>query len=136
MPIKNHLNTRKNLKLKGTSNEDAKDAIAEKSEYKVNNTPDNLVSLSGAIIDRGTELVVGSESAQALGRIAYKTSRDLSRNDKICSSLCLISCAAETVALACSVISIIPFRGRMYVGAKIISQSCMSFRNLCANEGC
>ena len=32
--------------------------------------------------------------------------------------------------------SYIQFRGRIYVGAKIISKSCIAFRNTCAGEGC
>lgn len=72
----------------------------------------------------------------ALSRITFKATRDITIGDNICTGLCLISGEYETVALVCSTVKILPFRGRIYVGAKIISQGCMTYRNLCAGEGC
>ena len=91
----------------------------------------NIGSNMGTVVDRGTELVGGSEAATALGKIAFKTTKDVARGDR----LCLVSGTCETVALCCSTIKIIPFRGRIYVGAKILSKGCMTFRNACAGEG-
>ena len=87
-------------------------------------------------IDRGTVLVGGSESASALGRVAFKTTRDIARGDTICTGLCLVSGTCEAVALCCSTIKIIPGRGKAYMAAKIISKGCISFRNACVGEGC
>jgi hypothetical protein len=83
-----------------------------------------------------TELGGGSEAASALGRIAFKTTKDIARGDVVCTGCCLVSGTCETVALCCSTIKVIPCRGQIYVGAKILSKGCMAFRNACAGEGC
>ena len=88
----------------------------------------------GTVVDRSTELVGGSEAATALGKIAFKTTKDVARGDTLCTGLCLVSGTCKTVALCCSTIKIIPFRGRIYVGAKILSKGCMTFRNACTCE--
>jgi hypothetical protein len=137
---------RKSLELKGTLGEDLRDALikagikaAEESGYAAGNMTENLVkvaSKAGNIVDRTTELAGGSESARAIANIAYKTTKDLRRGDTICTGLCLVSGTCETVALACSLVKIIPYRGHIYVYAKIVSKGCMTYRNLCAGEGC
>lgn len=112
---------------------------AEEAGYAAGNTTDRLVSVAselGHVVDLGTQLGGGSESAAALGKIAFKTSRDIARGDTICTGLCVVSGVCETVALGCSTIKIIPFRGRIYVCVKIVSKGCMTYRNLCAGEGC
>lgn len=86
--------------------------------------------------ERIVEYGFGTESAGALGRVAFKATKDAARDDNVCTGLCLVSGACETVALCCSTIKVISFRGRIYVGAKIISKGCISFRNACAGEGC
>ncbi len=78
----------------------------------------------------------GGESASALDRIAFKTTKDMAREDTICTWLCAISGACETIALGCSTIKVIPYRGQVYVCAKIISKGCMVYRNLCSGDGC
>ena len=87
-------------------------------------------------VDGGTALAGGTESASALGRIGYKATKDIARGDKVCTGLCLVSAGCETIALGCSTIKIIPLRGRIYIGAKIISKGCIAFRNACVGEGC
>lgn len=133
-------------KLQITPGENVRDAIikaglevAEKSGYAAGNTTEKLVNIAssaGTVIDRGTELAGGSESAAALGKIAFKTTKDIARRDTVCTGLCLISGTCETVSLCCSTIKIIPFRGRIYVVAKVVSKGCMAFRNACVGEGC
>lgn len=81
-------------------------------------------------------MVGGSESATALGKIAFKTTKDIARGDTICRGLCVVSGTCETIALCCSTVKVIPYRGKIYVAAKIVSKGCMSFRNACAGEGC
>ena len=144
--IQNRLSKRKESELNGTPGENIRDAIiktgikaAEESGYAAGNTTEKLVELAskaGNWVDRGTELVGGGETASSLGRIAFKTTKDIARGDSVCTGLCLVSGACETIAFGCSTIKIIPFRGRIYVGAKIVSQGCMSYRNLCAGENC
>ena len=144
--IKNRFPKRKELELKVTPGENVRDAIikagikaAEESGYAAGNTTEKLVDIAsraGNFVDRGTELVGGGETASSLGRIAFKTTKDIARGDSVCTGLCLISCTCETIAFSCSTIKIIPFRGRIYVGAKIVSKGCMSYRNLCAGESC
>ena len=129
-----------------TPGENVRDAIiqagikaAEESDYAAGNTTERLVNLAaktGDVLDRGTELGLGTESAGALGRVAFKAIKDGARGDTVCTGLCLVSGTCETVALCCSTIKVIPFRGRIYVGAKIISRGCIAFRNACAGEGC
>lgn len=136
----------KKSELYGTPGENVRDALikagiktAEEAAYAAGNTTEQLVDIaskSGTIIDRATELGLGTESAGALGRVVFKATKDASRGDTVCTGLCLISGTCETVALCCSTIKVIPFRGRIYVGAKIISKGCITFRNACVGEGC
>ena len=144
--IKKHFRKQKISKLKVTPGESVRDAMikagikaVEESGYAAGNTTEKLVNIatqSGQIVDRVTELGGGGEAASALGKIVFKTTKDIARGDVVCTGCCLVSGTCETVALCCSTIKIIPFRGRIYVGAKIISKGCMSFRNACAGEGC
>lgn len=144
--IKNQLRKRQKLELKGTPGENVRDAIikagikaAEESGYAAGNPTEKFVEFASSIgttVDRGTELIGGGESATALGKIAFKTTKDIARGDVVCTGLCLISGTCETIALGCSTIKIIPFRGRVYVCAKIVSKGCMAYRNLCAGDGC
>lgn len=136
--IKNKIK-RKETKLELTPREAVRDSAIEKLAevaYLAGNNTDKLVEIVGPKVDAGCMLVGGSESAGSLGRIAYKAGRDAARGDKVCTGLCLISATCETVALGCSAIPVIPFRGKIYIGAKIVSKGCMSFRNACAGEGC
>jgi hypothetical protein len=136
----------KKSKLYLTPGENVRDAIiqagikaAEESGYAAGNTTERLVNIAskvGPVIDRATELGLGTESASALGRVAFKATKDIARGDAVCTGLCLVSGTCEAVALCCSTIKVVPFRGRIYVGAKIISKGCISFRNACAGEGC
>lgn len=90
----------------------------------------------GRGIGRGVEFVTSGETANSLGRIAFKTTKDVTRGDKVCTGLCLVSGACEIIALSCSTINVIPYRGRIYLYAKTISRGCMTYRNICAGEGC
>lgn len=144
--IKNRFRKVKKSNLKGTAGEEVRDAIikagikaAEESGYAAGNQTEKLLALAnkvGTVVDRGTTYAGGSESAGAIGRIAFKTAKDVARGDSICTGLCLVSGACETIALGCSTVKIIPFRGRIYVCVKIISKGCMSYRNLCAGDDC
>jgi len=142
----NRLSERKKSELKVTLGENVRDAIikagleaVEESAYVAGNKTDKIIKLAESVsglVDRGTELIGGGESATALGKIAFKTTKDAARGDGICTGLCLVSGTCETIALCCSTVKVIPFRGRIYVGAKIISKGCMAFRNACVSEGC
>lgn len=144
--IHNRIIKRKKSELEVTPGENVRDAIiaaglktAEESGYAVGNMTEKLVNIGsnmGTVVDRGTKLVGGSEAATALGKIAFKTTKDVARVDTLCTGLCLVSGTCETAALCCSTIQIIPFRGRIYVGAKILSKECMTFQNACAGGGC
>ena len=144
--IRNKISKRKKSELRVTPGENVRDAIikagikaAEESGYAAGNKTDQLVTIAekfGTAVDRGSELAGGGESATALGRIAFKTTKDIARGDTVCTGLCLVSGTCETVALCCSTIKFIPFRGRIYVCSKIVSKGCMAYRNACAGEGC
>ena len=95
-----------------------------------------LAQKARSAVDGGIVLACGTESASAIDWIVFKTTKDIARDDTVCTGLCLISGTCETITLSCSTIKVIPFRGRIYVGAKIISRGCITFRNACAGEGC
>ena len=144
--VKNRISKIRTSELKNTPGEGITDAVinagvksVQGSAYLLGNSTDKAVRIGEKAmdtLDMGTALVGGSESAGALGKILYKTSKDVARGDTVCTGLCVISGTCESVALCCSTIKIIPFRGRIYIGAKIISKGCMGFRNACAGEGC
>ena len=136
----------KKSELYVTPGENVRDAIiqagikaAQESGYAAGNRTERLVDIAsktGTVLDRATELGFGTESAAALGRVTFKATKDAARGDAVCTGLCLVSGTCEAVALCCSTIKVIPFRGRIYVGAKIISKGCITFRNACVGEGC
>jgi hypothetical protein len=144
--VRNRIYKRKMSELKNTPGENLRDAVInsgmtvlQESADVVGNNPDEIALLAetaGNIVDGGIALAGGTESAGALGKILFKTSKDVARGDTVCTGLCVVSGTCESVALCCSTIKIIPYRGRIYVGAKIISKGCMTFRNACAGEGC
>ena len=144
--LKKIKNSRNFLKLKVTPGEQIRDSIisagiktAQEAGYAAGNTTERLVKVAtdvGKGVDFGTQLAGGGESASSLGRIAFKAGRDMARGDAVCTGLCSISAACETIALGCSTISIIPCRGKIYIYAKLVSRGCMTYRNLCAGEGC
>ena len=107
------------------------DKIAEIAE-KIGKTVDKATN----VIDGGTALVGGTKSSGAIANIAFKTTKDIARGDKICTGLCLVSATCETVALGCSTMKVIPCRGRIYILYKIVSKGCMTWLNACAGEGC
>lgn len=146
--IKNKLrrSNRKNPELKITPGETIRDTIiktgfeaAQESSYTAGNITEKLVNVATSVgdkIDLGTQITVGSESTGAIGIIVFKTTKDISRGDSVCTGLCLVSETCETIALACSTIPVIPFRGKIYMGGKVVSRGWMTYRNLCLGEGC
>ena len=136
---------RKKCELKVSIGENMKDSIiragvksVEESAYIAGNNTEKIVQFAGkagTVLDRTSEFGLGTESARVVATIAFKTTKDAARGDKTCTSLCIISGACEAVAFCCSTVKIIPFRGRIYVGSKIVSKDCMTFRNLCASDG-
>jgi hypothetical protein len=139
-------NRRKNSELEATLGENIRDSIikagiktAEESDYAAGNTTEKMVEIASRLgdgVDLGTRLGLGSESASSIGRIIFKATKDMARGDSVCTGLCLVSGASETIALACSALKFIPYRGNIYVFAKIVSKGCMTYRNNCAGEGC
>ena len=136
-----------------TAGEIVRDATlkaAKEATFEAGNNTDKLAALAqklGEVVDKVTEkadniiqggvaLIGGGEASKAAGNIAFKTAKDISRGDKVCTGLYLVSATCETVELGCSTIKIIPFRGKIYIGAKIVSKGCMAYRNACAGEGC
>ena len=130
----------------GSSVRDAAIQLATEAAYQAGNNTDKVIEIADKavevvdkttkIINRGTALVGGTESSRALANIAFKTTKDIGRGDKVCTGLCLVSATCECLALSCSLIKVIPFRGPIYTGSKIISRGCMTWRNACAREGC
>jgi hypothetical protein len=81
----------------------------------------------GKVIGGGATLQAG----YSIGTTAWKTVEDLSRSDKLCTGLCLVATTCEGVALVASCCKVLPFRYRVYIGAKTTSLAVMRFRNLC-----
>lgn len=130
-------------KTAGEAVRDATIKAATEAAYQAGNNTDKMLEVAekvGNTVDNavtgGAALVGGTESSRALATIGFKTTKDIARGDQVCTGLCLVSATCETVALSCSTIKRIPFRGRIYIGAKIISKACMTWRNACAGEGC
>ena len=109
---------RKIFELRGTPGETVRDAIisagvkaANEAAYAAGNETDTVVEIAkkaGAVVDGGTALFGGGESAHAFGKVAFKTTKDLARGDKVCTGLCLVSGTCELVALGCTTIKVIP----------------------------
>lgn len=137
---------RKKSELRITPGEAVRDKMievglktAQESGYAAGNATEKFVKIAeiaGGGFDWGTKIGGGCESSRALGRIVFKATKDIARRDGICTGLCTVSATCETIALGCSTIKLIPYRGKIYIFAKIISNGCMSYRNLCAGEGC
>ena len=133
-------------KTAGERVRDASIKAAIDAAYVAGNNTDKIVDVAekigegvdkaGNIVNGGVALVGGVESSGAIANIGFKTLKDISRGDKICTGLCLVSATCETIALGCSTVKIIPFRGRIYIVTKIVSKGCMTYRNACAGEGC
>lgn len=81
-------------------------------------------------------MIGGGESATSLGKIAFQTTKDRAHGDSICTGLRVVSGTCETIALCCSTLKVIPFRGQIYVCTKIVSRGCISYRNFCEGESC
>ena len=92
----------------------------------------NIASKTGTQVDRGIQLIGGKEASSSLGKIAFKTTKDMAYGLRFC----LVLGRCETITFCCSTIKIIPFRGQVYIAAKIVSRGCMTFRNACVGEGC
>ena len=133
---------RKKSELNVTPGKNVRNAIikaAEESAYAAGNNTDKIIKLAEnavTMVDQVTEFVGKRESATSLGKIAFKTTKDIARGDNVCTGLCVVSGTCKTIALCCSTVKVIPFRGRIYVGAKIISRGYIYFQNACAGEGC
>lgn len=135
---------RNKSKLALTPGEQVRDSLikagieaAKESGYAAGNVTERVVDLAekaGSVVDGSIKLGGGGEAAGSLGRIAFKVGKDIARGDTICTGLCAISGTCEGIALACSTIPIIPYRGKIYIGAKIICRGCMAYRNLCAGD--
>lgn len=94
-----------------------------------------IVEKTKTVIDGKTTFAVGTESASALNKIGFKLKKNFGHGDKVWTGLCVISAGCEPIALACSTVFVILFKGKIYVKAKIINKGYVSFKNACANEG-
>ena len=110
--IKNRISKIKISELKNSPGENVRDAMisagikaVQESAYVAGNSTYEIVRVAekaSNVIDGGTALAGGTEAAGALGKILYKTSKDIARGDTVCTGLCVISGTCESVALCCS----------------------------------
>ena len=144
--IKDLVSKRERSELKLSVGEEVRDYMikaglesVENAAYISGNNTERVLKIAEtakAGLETAGGAVGGVELGGPLGRIAYKTTRDIARGDTVYTGLCVISGTCQTVALCCSVVKIIPYRGRIYIGVKILSKGCMCFRDACAGEGC
>lgn len=140
--LKNKFQSYRKSKLKITPGEVIRDSIIKsglQAAYVAGNKTDDvnqIARVAKTAVDGGVALCGGGEASTALGTIVFKALKDMARGDATCTGLCCISGTCESVALLCSTVPIIPSRGRIYVGVKIVSRGCMTYRNLCAGEAC
>ena len=86
---------------------------SEKSGYEASNTTEKLVEVASKadnVVDRATELGFGSESVGALGKVVFKATEDLARNNNVCTGLGLVSRTCKTVVMCCFTIKVITNR--------------------------
>lgn len=69
------------------------------------------------------------QAGYCMGSTAWAAAEDISRNDKVCTGLCLLATACEGVALTTRVVRV-PYGMKLYVGSKATSSGLMQFRNL------
>lgn len=103
------------------------------------NTTEKAVNLTLKAINLTENIIklgLSIESSSALARVIYKTTREIVRGNKVCTILCIISGVCETLALCSSIMTFLPYRTQIYIGTKVVSRGCTSFRNLYAGEGC
>ena len=140
--LKNKFGSYRESKLQITPGEAVRDSIIKsglEAAYAAGNKTDEIHQIgrvAKTAVDGGVALCGGAEASKSLGTIVFKAVKDIARGDATCTGLCCISGTCESAALLCSTVPIIPFRGRIYVGAKIVSRGCMAYRNLCAGEAC
>jgi hypothetical protein len=70
------------------------------------------------------------QAGYCMGSTAWGAAEDISRNDKVCTGLCLLATACEGVAFTTRVMRV-PYGMKLYVGCKAASSGLMKFRNLC-----
>lgn len=140
--LKNKFQSYKKSKLQITPGEAVRDSIIEsgiQAAYQAGNKTDDVYQIARTAknaIDGGIAFCGAGECSKSLGTIVFKAGKDIARGDATCTGLCYISATCESVALLCSTIPIIPYRGRIYLGVKTISRGCMTYRNLCAGDNC
>lgn len=140
--LKNKFRNSRKSKLQVTPGESIRDSIIQSSiqaAYAAGNSTEKVAETASIVkdaADGGIALFGGGEASTSLGKIMFKAGKDVARGDATCTGLCCVSATCESVAILCSTVKVIPFRGRIYVGVKIISKGCMTYRNLCAGENC
>jgi hypothetical protein len=105
--------------------------LSKKISYMIGNA--TLRSLN--IKEEFAQNVIGCggtlQGCYSMGTTVWKTVEDISRGDKLCTGLCIVSTACEGVAITASLCKFIPFRLRIYTVSKGTSLGLMRFRNLC-----
>jgi len=140
--LKSKFRNYRKSKLQITPGESIRDSIIESSiqaAYAAGNSTEKIGEVASTVkdaVDGGVALFGGGEASTSLGKIVFKAGKDVARGDTVCTGLCCVSATCESVAVLCSTVKVIPFRGRIYVGVKILSKGCMTYRNLCAGENC
>ena len=111
--------------------------LVREKAYVASNKTDKLLQFaekSKNIVDEETVVANDNQPATAFSRIAFKETKNISRGNKICTSLYVVLAKCKIVALKCSIIKTIPYKGQIYIRAKIVSKEYMSFKNACSGE--
>jgi hypothetical protein len=112
--------------------------FAKKVSYIVGNATAKSIMMKDDLLGKVEKVVEGGatlQSCSSIGKTAFSAVEDLSRNDKLCTGLCVIATTCEGVAIVATACKFIPdrYRYKVYIGAKGTSLAVMKFRNLCRN---
>ena len=105
--------------------------IAENSAYAAGNATDTVANTTNFAIRTGFSL----EAARGAGKTAFKGFKDFARGDTPCTILCGVSFACELTATTAAICPF-PYSKTIWLVSKSISKGAMTYRNLCAGEGC
>lgn len=74
-----------------------------------------------------------AQSGSRIGSTAYKATKDFSKGDVVCGTLCSVSLGCET---ACVIVTWIPIPGKFITIAalKCVSHASTKFRDMCATD--
>jgi hypothetical protein len=109
--------------------EDELSNFTKELSYKIGNATLKALDLKEKVEEIGNASAA-IQAGYCMGSTAWGAAEDISRNDKICTGLCLVATACEGIAFTTRVMKV-PYGMKIYIGSKAVSSGLMKFRNLC-----